>query len=208
MALWCSRLARQPVTLEVDGSSPFGVAKKRTHPKRDEFFFCSRTDSKNKMHQPGGLMPDAGSTASAPYKFVKRICASPFGVAGSRYTLRGGTRSRLARIGSTQIRRANLHESVRGSPQISAETVGDGFQPSRNVTPSAAACPSGQLPKRYGSGGLKSLPYRRIRDIPSRKHKYLPDRFPGRRSPYCPRSEDQDICPGMDRYLQNGEKSV
>ena len=28
MALWCSRLARQPVTLEVDGSSPFGVAKK------------------------------------------------------------------------------------------------------------------------------------------------------------------------------------
>ena len=26
MALWCSRLARQPVTLEVDGSSPFGVA--------------------------------------------------------------------------------------------------------------------------------------------------------------------------------------
>ena len=29
MALWCSRLARQPVTLEVDGSSPFGVAKIR-----------------------------------------------------------------------------------------------------------------------------------------------------------------------------------
>ena len=28
MALWCSRLARQPVTLEVDGSSPFRVAKK------------------------------------------------------------------------------------------------------------------------------------------------------------------------------------
>ena len=27
LALWCSRLARQPVTLEVDGSSPFGVAK-------------------------------------------------------------------------------------------------------------------------------------------------------------------------------------
>ena len=26
VALWCSRLARQPVTLEVDGSSPFGVA--------------------------------------------------------------------------------------------------------------------------------------------------------------------------------------
>ena len=30
MALWCSRLARQPVTLEVDGSSPFGVANKKT----------------------------------------------------------------------------------------------------------------------------------------------------------------------------------
>ena len=30
MALWCSRLARQPVTLEVDGSSPFGVARKET----------------------------------------------------------------------------------------------------------------------------------------------------------------------------------
>ena len=26
MARWCSRLARQPVTLEVDGSSPFRVA--------------------------------------------------------------------------------------------------------------------------------------------------------------------------------------
>ena len=28
LARWCSRLARQPVTLEVDGSSPFGVAIK------------------------------------------------------------------------------------------------------------------------------------------------------------------------------------
>ena len=27
MALWCRRVARQPVPLEVDGSSPFGVAK-------------------------------------------------------------------------------------------------------------------------------------------------------------------------------------
>ena len=26
LARWCSRLARQPVTLEVDGSSPFRVA--------------------------------------------------------------------------------------------------------------------------------------------------------------------------------------
>ena len=29
LARWCSRLARQPVTLEVDGSSPFRVAIKR-----------------------------------------------------------------------------------------------------------------------------------------------------------------------------------
>ena len=28
LARWCSRLARQPVTLEVDGSSPFRVAIK------------------------------------------------------------------------------------------------------------------------------------------------------------------------------------
>ena len=33
MARWCSRLARQPVTLEVDGSSPFRVAKKEATPK-------------------------------------------------------------------------------------------------------------------------------------------------------------------------------
>ena len=31
LALWCSRLARQPVTLEVDGSSPFRVAIFITH---------------------------------------------------------------------------------------------------------------------------------------------------------------------------------
>ena len=39
LALWCSRLARQPVTLEVDGSSPFGVAKK-TPSVRMAFSFC------------------------------------------------------------------------------------------------------------------------------------------------------------------------
>ena len=39
MALWCSRLARQPVTLEVDGSSPFGVAKKEVI-HLDGFFFA------------------------------------------------------------------------------------------------------------------------------------------------------------------------
>ena len=40
MALWCSRLARQPVTLEVDGSSPFGVANKKHHPSGWCFLFC------------------------------------------------------------------------------------------------------------------------------------------------------------------------
>ena len=39
MALWCSRLARQPVTLEVDGSSPFGVAIKRKTTHRVVFSF-------------------------------------------------------------------------------------------------------------------------------------------------------------------------
>ena len=41
MALWCSRLARQPVTLEVDGSSPFGVAKKETTHLGGFFFAIS-----------------------------------------------------------------------------------------------------------------------------------------------------------------------
>ena len=47
LALWCSRLARQPVTLEVDGSSPFGVAKKEKLFKTEELFFFAiqRTDS-------------------------------------------------------------------------------------------------------------------------------------------------------------------
>ena len=39
LARWCSRLARQPVTLEVDGSSPFRVAKKEVIPNGDDFFF-------------------------------------------------------------------------------------------------------------------------------------------------------------------------
>ena len=47
MALWCSRLARQPVTLEVDGSSPFGVAKKEKPSFWMAFLFCLPTDSKN-----------------------------------------------------------------------------------------------------------------------------------------------------------------
>ena len=32
LARWCSRLARQPVTLEVDGSSPFRVANNAYEP--------------------------------------------------------------------------------------------------------------------------------------------------------------------------------
>ena len=44
MALWCSRLARQPVTLEVDGSSPFGVAKEETT-HSGGFFFYYKKDS-------------------------------------------------------------------------------------------------------------------------------------------------------------------
>ena len=40
LARWCSRLARQPVTLEVDGSSPFRVAKKEVIPNGDDFFFA------------------------------------------------------------------------------------------------------------------------------------------------------------------------
>ena len=50
LALWCSRLARQPVTLEVDGSSPFGVAKKKNpFPIGKGIFFLKilKTDSKN-----------------------------------------------------------------------------------------------------------------------------------------------------------------
>ena len=53
MALWCSRLARQPVTLEVDGSSPFGVAKKKViHP--DDFLFLSGRVRKSKSNSPVG----------------------------------------------------------------------------------------------------------------------------------------------------------
>ena len=43
LARWCSRLARQPVTLEVDGSSPFRVAKKVI--LRDGFFSYPKKDS-------------------------------------------------------------------------------------------------------------------------------------------------------------------
>ena len=41
LARWCSRLARQPVTLEVDGSSPFGVAIKSQICAIEEGFFLN-----------------------------------------------------------------------------------------------------------------------------------------------------------------------
>ena len=37
LARWCSRLARQPVTLEVDGSSPFRVAIYNAFAFEEEF---------------------------------------------------------------------------------------------------------------------------------------------------------------------------
>ena len=57
MALWCSRLARQPVTLEVDGSSPFGVAIKKSPPFGGLFFMLS----KKRTRKPAlGNLPVAG----------------------------------------------------------------------------------------------------------------------------------------------------
>ena len=41
LARWCSRLARQPVTLEVDGSSPFRVAKLKASLVQLSREFCS-----------------------------------------------------------------------------------------------------------------------------------------------------------------------
>ena len=51
-ARWCSRLARQPVTLEVDGSSPFRVAKNAI-PFGMAFFFSLNP-------QPSGCKPRRG----------------------------------------------------------------------------------------------------------------------------------------------------
>ncbi len=82
MALWCSRLARQPVTLEVDGSSPFGVAKKSTvlPPGSTVLFFSlGGTDSK------GGSWKQSGGLLQPPWLFRRK--ASPFGVAKKRTTL-------------------------------------------------------------------------------------------------------------------------
>ena len=55
LARWCSRLARQPVTLEVDGSSPFRVAKKEVIPFGVAFFMCKERTRKPAL----GNMPVA-----------------------------------------------------------------------------------------------------------------------------------------------------
>ena len=84
LALWCSRLARQPVTLEVDGSSPFGVAIKiKHHPSGGVFFLCKRrTDSKNKMQHASGVLLaaglDGGNTIIRVHSGT-RMQTSPFG---------------------------------------------------------------------------------------------------------------------------------
>ena len=47
LARWCSRLARQPVTLEVDGSSPFRVATKSSIQSDGAFLRC-----RGREHRP------------------------------------------------------------------------------------------------------------------------------------------------------------
>ena len=51
LARWCSRLARQPVTLEVDGSSPFRVATKKHAFQRAFLSFCQRPPAFSKRRQ-------------------------------------------------------------------------------------------------------------------------------------------------------------
>ena len=62
MARWCSRLARQPVTLEVDGSSPFRVAKKKIEHSLSLLFYviCQELGSNYPIQQSGGLLIAAG----------------------------------------------------------------------------------------------------------------------------------------------------
>ena len=61
LARWCSRLARQPVTLEVDGSSPFRVAKKHMLPCMCFFFFCSWVLTLKNVIYRTGACSDLGS---------------------------------------------------------------------------------------------------------------------------------------------------
>ena len=68
MALWCSRLARQPVTLEVDGSSPFGVAKKEVIPFGVTSFFVITIRTRiMKCKCPVDTCLSPVSTATTPY---------------------------------------------------------------------------------------------------------------------------------------------
>ena len=55
LARWCSRLARQPVTLEVDGSSPFRVAKTPFRKGWRFLLLCNRTRKAGPSKQSGGL---------------------------------------------------------------------------------------------------------------------------------------------------------
>ena len=71
LARWCSRLARQPVTLEVDGSSPFRVAILITHHLvRGEEIFSSYASVAQSVEQwtenprVVGSIPTGGTTAS------------------------------------------------------------------------------------------------------------------------------------------------
>ena len=81
LALWCSRLARQPVTLEVDGSSPFGVAKKKSPFPigKGLFFFEGTENGLEKINAGVQWTPAATSSKTGGNHNV----TSPFGVAAS-----------------------------------------------------------------------------------------------------------------------------
>ena len=87
MASWCSRLARQPVTLEVDGSSPFEVAKKEVIPFGMTSFFVIRKGLEHsKWNRP---VDDSVSPAGrghihsvpSPFEVFIHSIPSPFEVA-------------------------------------------------------------------------------------------------------------------------------
>ena len=63
LARWCSRLARQPVTLEVDGSSPFRVAKKVI--LRDDFFSYPKKRTRTINSNASGGLLGAGVSPGA-----------------------------------------------------------------------------------------------------------------------------------------------
>ncbi len=88
MALWCSRLARQPVTLEVDGSSPFGVAIKKNPSIRMGSFFIPGRARTMKCHSPVDCdLPPAGRRQLLCFPAGKTQ-PSPFGVAIKKESIR------------------------------------------------------------------------------------------------------------------------